>query len=376
MGRLYIVGSTGNRAPVPEDAEIVMAFPSVASRLKTDKPVEVLPYPLEKALKAIEAQAEEKKVAVVLSGDPLFYGWGAELKKHFPRATVIPWLSYVQVAFSLIGRPWDRAEVVSLHGRDLHSLLKALTKGKEYIFAYTDRRNSPEKIAQLLIEQEVPVEEFWVFEELATEKERYGCYSPEEAAKLSFRDPNCVIVKLPELEVPSPWEDHAYTTRKGLLTKARIRAIVSSIIPEGDVLWDVGAGSGAVSITLSRNYSLVFAVEPKHADLVRENRRRFAAWNVMTVEGEAPEALKDLPEPTNVFIGSGHRNLKDIAKEVLKRVKRRVVGTFVSPEGLKSALAMKEEYGGTLTQVSFCHYHQGPARATTPVWIWVWERST
>lgn len=115
-----------------------------------------LGLPKEKAFEDIErALSEHESVAVVLSGDPLFYGLGEEIKRRFPFAQILPSVSYMQLCFSKVGKSWDKARFSSVHGRRLDYLLFELSQAEELLFVYTDKNNTPSKIAKILLNQGV-----------------------------------------------------------------------------------------------------------------------------------------------------------------------------------------------------------------------------
>ncbi len=376
MARLYVVGALGRKVEIPDDADVVAAFPTVAEAIGVE--AEILPYPVDRALDRIEELLKRGRVAVVLSGDPLFYGYGEKIKERFPEAVIIPSVSYMQYAFSLMGRSWQDANFVSIHARPMEEVLTALRGEGRYLFVFTDKRNSPDRLAAFLLDRGIEVEAFWVFERLALEGETFSKLTLEQAKNRKFAYPNCVVIEKKRGSCADVWDDSSYLTRKGLLTKAPVRAIVSSLVGSGKVFWDVGAGTGSVSITLSANFDLLYAVEKDNVDLLKENIKHFAAWNVIPVEGEAPAALKDLPDPDAVFLGCGHRNFFDIVDAVWERLKEsgRVVATFVSTRGVEAGLRAKDVYGGRLFQIILCDYSEDMGRVRVPVWIWASQRST
>ncbi len=380
MKRLYVTGALGSRAIIPEDAEVVLAFPSVLAVLDTAKPKEELSLPIERALEVIASVAKERVAAVVLSGDPLFFGMGERIKKAFPEAVFIPSPSYMQAAFCKIGISWQNADFLSLHAREMDSLLYRLSDSGRFLFLYTDEKNSPSAVARYLLGKEVScVDRFWVFERLGLSDERWGSYALEEAAEKEFLHPNCVIIEKKH-GYPSVWSDVEYEVRRGLLTKSVVRGILWSMFPGGDVLWDLGAGSGAVGITMSLKYKQVFAVERDGEcfELLKRNREKFGRWNVIPVMEDAFDVLQHLPEPDGIFIGTGGSSFSELFELCASKIRRGgiVVATFVSGKGLAEALKVVERWSADLWQWGVCRGEMGLWGAKNPLWMLVWQRST
>jgi len=286
----------------------------------------VLAAPLPEALERI-AQARDRglRVVVLADGDPLYFGIGTRLLARFgPDALrFTPGVTAVAAACARLGLPWQDLPAVSMHGRDtsgpLLAVLAALVRAGR-VAVYTDPVNSPDALARLLIEQGLEEARLWVLEDLAAPEERVRRLGAPEAAGLSFSPLNLVIVEMdaasdapedapgrarPMLGRP----DDFYAKEHGLITKwpARACALAALRLQPDSILWDVGAGSGSISIEACAliTSGRVFAVErdPERCRLIRENIRRSGAWLVKTVAGEAPGAFADLPDPDRIFLG-------------------------------------------------------------------------
>jgi precorrin-6Y C5,15-methyltransferase (decarboxylating) len=273
--------------------------------------------PLDAVLDALdEARCQGLSVAVLADGDPLFFGLGVRLAQRFGPASLrfLPSPSAVQLAAARLGLPWAEAPVVSLHGRsDPAPLLAALSRAGRS-FVYTDAENSPAAIGRLLHDLCPEAFALTVFEDLNTPAERVRRLAPDQAAALSFSPLNLVLaeeVRPRALPLTLGLPDSAFAAERGLITKAPIRAagLAALALSPGHVLWDIGAGCGSVSVEAAAllTHGSVHALEqnPARLDLVRENLRRFGAWQVRPVLGQAPEALDALPDPDRVFLGGG-----------------------------------------------------------------------
>ncbi len=296
--------------------------------------------------------AAQRKTVVLASGDPLFYGIGRLLLEVFPREQLLflPHLSSVQLAFARIKETWDDACIVSLHGRPLQALAPALQRRESKIAVFTDAHNSPAAIGVCLRETGCaavyPVA--WVCENLGGPDERVTSWTPGELEQEIFSPLNIVILlhgqdaerpgrafrcpawergkKLPLLGIPE--EALRHRTRRGdLITRREIRLLSLCYLElhRGDVLWDVGAGSGSVSIEAARLHSdlKIFAIE-KDAEAwenLEANVRTFGALSVHPIAGTAPDAFGQLPDPDAVFVGGSGGKLEAILAAALGRLK-------------------------------------------------------
>jgi precorrin-6Y C5,15-methyltransferase (decarboxylating) len=316
----------------------------------------------------------------------MFFGIGRRMVKEFgtERVEIIPDLSSVQQAFSRINEPWDDAFFISLHGgpdiakrralpyevTDIPALLQRY--GKMGIL--TDRENNPGVIAKVLQsairlcpaftsasasagcnpQSEILM---YVCEHLGYPDEKIISGTIEELAGRSFADPNVVILKesgarsqKSELRLGLREEDIVH--ERGLITKDEVRAVTlhKLRLPGKGVFWDVGAGSGSVSLEAARLSPglRIFTIEkdPKRSGDIAENIQRFFTKNIELVNKAAPEALADLPAPDRVFIGGSGGSLGDIVKIVSSVMTSGIVVINAATlETLHEAMASLEAHG-------------------------------
>jgi len=294
--------------------------------------------PLEKAFSAIaRANSEGRRVVVLADGDPLYFGIGARLIEYFGGASLrfTPAVTAVAAACARLGIPWNDLPVATLHGRsDMTPLLGALTaKGRAAV--YTDAVNSPDILARRLLDLDIAEVTFHILENMGTPEEQARTLSIQEAAKLAFHPLNLVIVEtdpapdcVPALGQP----DDFYESDHGLVTKwpARACALAALRLRPDSVVWDVGAGSGSVSVEACAlaHRGRVFAVEQdsRRCGMIRANRKRARAWTLAVVEGEAPKIFDVLPDPDRIFLGGGLSGAQggetpDILAEACARLK-------------------------------------------------------
>jgi precorrin-6Y C5,15-methyltransferase (decarboxylating) len=245
--------------------------------------------------------------------------------------TFHPHLSAVQLAFNRIKVPWQDARVISAHGRSLDELIQALQQGAEKIAVLTDGTNTPSAIARLLLALDLPSNyQFWVCENLGGETERVQSWSIAEILSQAFAPLNVVVLlresnsvtqldlaTLPQLGL-SDQMFFSFSDRPGLITKREIRLLILGelALKPGQIIWDIGAGTGSVSIEIARLFptSQVYAIEKTAAGtaLIEQNCRRFQVENVISIHGTAPDILRNLPASDRIFIGGSGGNLSQI----------------------------------------------------------------
>lgn len=303
-------------------------------------------------------QTEQPCVVIVTSGDPLFFGLGRLLLNAFPaqQLTFHPHLSSVQLAFSRLKMPWQDAKFFSAHGRSLVELQQALQQGADKIAVLTDGVHSPPAIAHLLKSLDLPSRyRMWVCENLGGETERITEVQAEPPAGVA---PLNVVVLVREAE-PQPDSQTlpvlglpdrlfaSFPDRPGLMTKreVRVQVLAELALQPGQIVWDVGSGTGSVAIEIARlcPSSQVFAIEKTAigVQLIQQNCQRFQVTNVTVQPAQAPLGLEALPAPDRVFVGGSGGQLVEVLQ---------VCGERLAPDGrLVLALATLEHLTTTLT---------------------------
>ncbi len=334
----------------------------------------VLQGPLSTWFAPLRLALQQQSLVLLTSGDPLFFGLGRLLREvfEFDELMFFPHVSSVQLAFSRVKIPWQDAAVVSVHGRSLDPLLQALKRNHTPIAVLTDPQLTPAVIARVILNLRLPtVYRIWVCSRLGSPEEKVSCLFPPEACRQQFADPNIVILEqvasepelstLPILGLP----DHAFHTfadQPGLITKQEIRGLTLALLqlqPQG-VIWDVGAGTGSISIEIARllPQTQVYAIEKNAAgiELIRKNCQRFRVENVHLIAGEAPAVLRDLPHPYRILLGGGGKNIQEILEVAIQRLlpAGRIVGNFATMEACLSAQSFLKDRGWSvqLLQVS------------------------
>jgi precorrin-6Y C5,15-methyltransferase (decarboxylating) len=294
----------------------------------------------------------ERRAVVLASGDPLFFGIGRYLLRNLPEAELefVPNVSSVQYAFAKIKEPWDDAVFVSAHGRGLKGAVDRIV-ANDKAAVLTDEENTPKAIAAELIERGRDGYAAWLCENLGTSQERITATDVKGLLEIEAAPLNVLILikeyetggdeYVPTLGIP----DEEFASIKKLITKEEIRVVtLAKLKLRHDMcLWDLGAGSGSVSIEADHLLpnGRIFAVErnPQCIEFIKENLNKFNARHVTLVEGEAPECLETLPDPDRVFIGGSGGNLWKILEAVDLRLpaEGRVVINAVTLDTLTAA---------------------------------------
>jgi precorrin-6Y C5,15-methyltransferase (decarboxylating) len=402
-------------------------------------------------LSEIKTQFEDVlRIVLLASGDPMFYGIGRKVIEEFSDANVeiIPDLSCVQAAFSLIKKPWDDALLISLHGKgrdvahsdqrnenqskliarmdggndpnsnmrsesNIQSGLNArygkcelsdipvLLRSNHKIAILTDPKNNPARIAEAIHEayEDLPNNQvnMFVCEHIGYSDERAVSGTPVELMQIDFADPNVVIV----VRGDQPSDDHIHecgtqsglsrhaqenllnltTTdremqsqirhsilfglsedeiahERGLITKDEVRAVsIHKLeLPATGVLWDIGAGSGSISLEAaclsSRLNVIAIEKNPERIETIKKNRAKYGLENIEVKCGEAPDILRDMPDPDRVFIGGSSGNLTETIKYVKGNTRAGIIViNAVTLDTLNEAVNTMETLGFSVTVV-------------------------
>jgi precorrin-6Y C5,15-methyltransferase (decarboxylating) len=282
--------------------------------------------------------ADDGPAVVLASGDPGFFGIVRALRRAVEpgRLAVHPAPSSVAVAFARLGLPWDDALLVSAHARDPRPALHtAMRHGKVAILTGPDA--TPAWFAARLRGSGVTLS---VAERLGERDERVVTGTPEELATRTFAAPN-VLISIGPGGVSEPddpaWAlpEDAFDHRAGMITKREVRAVaLAHLGPRtGELIWDVGCGSGSVAVECARLGAAAIAIDedPDAVARTTRNARDFRV-PVRVVDGRAPDALADLPDPDAVFVGGGGADLEAIVDVAAARARRAVVVTLALVE--------------------------------------------
>lgn len=342
--RITVVGWSGGElakdaARAVEQADLVVGGRRLLDALAPARRSVAIDGDGSRALDAIAS--EPGRVCVLASGDPGFFGIGRMLADCFgpEQLEIHPAPSSVSLAFARAGLPWDDALVVSAHGRPLADAARRAASAAKVAVLVAPAAPA-EALARELLRLGAPHDRVIVGTRLGTADERVTETDLEGLAAGRW-DPMSVVLLLSSTDAVAPapslaWgrSDNDFAARAGMITKAEVRAVALgklALAPTG-VLWDVGAGSGSVAIEAARLAPglRVVAVERDAADAARIRSNALAHdASIEVVEGEAPGALADLPDPDRAFVGGGGLAVLDAVLDRL-RPDGRVVATYAA----------------------------------------------
>jgi precorrin-6B C5,15-methyltransferase / cobalt-precorrin-6B C5,C15-methyltransferase len=325
------------------------------------------PSPIESALDVIEAH-RGRSVCVLASGDPFFFGVGSMLMRRFEVGELIavPAPSAFALAAARLGWSQQDCALLTLHGRPLEAIIPHL-QPEACILALSWDDATPAKLAALLTARGMGRSRLTICEAMGGARERIRTTEAQNFALDKVTDLNTIALEvvaergariLPRMAgLPDEWFEH-----DGQITKREIRAMtLSSLAPRcGELLWDVGSGSGSVAIEwmLADPANRGVAIEVRHdrAERIGRNAESFGVPGLSVVAGEAPHAFGDLPRPDAIFIGGGASapGMIDGASGALKAGGRLVVNA-VTLETQAACVDWRARWGGELTQIAIAH---------------------
>ncbi len=327
---------------------------------------------LKSVIEQIEQAIQDKRRVVVLaSGDPLFYGIGSLLTRKLDKSlvSIIPHFSSVQLAFARMKENAHDAYVDSVHGRPMQGLVQRID-GKAKVALLTDNVHTPAAVARYLLSYGVDEYEAFVAERLGSAEERCRWFSLSELAEAECDPLSVLILRRKPGVKPPHWPlgipDDAFLQRKpdkGLITKREVRVVslAEMNLRADSIVWDIGTATGSVAIEAARIARLgqVYAVEKNAPDVENAiaNARHFRA-DITIVHARAPEGLDAFPDPDAVFIGGSGGELAELIALCARRLRDggRIVLNAATIETLHDAMQACRANGlavsVTLVQVS------------------------
>jgi len=332
-----------------------------------------------------------RQICVLASGDPFHYGIGAVLARKIDarEMNVVPAPSAFSLAAARLGWSLPRTVQLSVHGQTL-DLVRPHLQPRGHILLLTSDGEAPATLAKLLTESGFGASRLVVLEALGGPRERIRAATAASFALDEIGPLNVVAIEIAAapgarvLPRASGLADDLFE-HDGQITKREIRAVtLSSLAPHrGELLWDVGAGSGSVAIEwmLADPALRAIAVEPRadRAARISRNAAAFGVPGLDVVEGAAPEALSDLATPDAIFVGGGasEAGVLDVASRALRPGGRLVVNAVtLTTEAL--LLARHAALGGELIRIAIARGgmlgKKAAWRPAMPVTQWVWTK--
>ena len=387
----YLTGEAKKRL---EECDLIVGASRCVRQLENfHKPV-FEAYQPEKLADYLDAHPEAEVICGAMSGDTGFYSAAEKLGAVLERrgrytVEVIPGISSVGYFFAKIRRSWDHARLFSMHGQAANFASELKRSGSAFVLG--GGADFYEKICGQLIDLGMQETKLFAGENLTLKDERIFEVTPEGLK--DRKAPSLAVLYAEWNGVRRPlshgFSDEAFTRGNVPMTKMEVRTVsVAKLeLTENSVLYDVGAGTGSVSVECAglSDSVKVYSIEknPEAVELLHENCRKFALTNVEIISGTAPDALEALPAPTHVFIGGSSGKMEEVIALCLKKnPKARFVVNLITPESLAAVLEaaktlpVTEPELVTLTaarskKVGSSHLMMGQ----NPVWIVTFEGS-
>ncbi|MGQ9605066.1 MAG: precorrin-6y C5,15-methyltransferase (decarboxylating) subunit CbiE [Thermogutta sp.] len=341
IGEDGLAGLTEQARQLVTSADLLIGDPDCLAVVR-DIPVPKLET--SSSLQEIVAQIAahpEKKIVFLAEGDPLFYGVARYLWEKFgkDRFEVVPHVSSMQLAFARVKENWEDAYLANLADHPLEEVLSRI-RSADKVGLFTTEELPPNRVAEQLLTCGLDYFSAYVCEHLGAPNERVTAGELQDIAKHAYSPLN-VMILVRKPDVPDrplkQWGKRLFGNpdetflqskpKRGLLTPAEIRAIALAKLDVGSrsVVWDIGAGSGSLSIEAAQiaREGTVFAVEMDADDyaLLCENATRFDVANLKPILGRAPEAWTELPDPDCVFVGGSGRQVVDLCQAAFSRLR-------------------------------------------------------
>ncbi len=336
------------------EAELLIGAKRMTEAVQKPGQMVLHEYRSEKIVEYIKEHPKYRTVAIALSGDVGFYSGAKKLIDQLDgNVEVICGISSVVYFMSKIGLSWDDAKIVSAHGRNCN--LISLIRHNPKVFSILGTEDGVAVLASRLVYYGMGDVTLYVGENLSYENEKI--FHDKAANLTEYRgDALSVVTACNEKATPMSAvhgiSDGEFLRGKAPMTKEEVRTVSLSKLrlSEDSVCYDVGAGTGSVSVEMALRAWMgqVYAIEKKEdaLALLKENKKKFAVDNLAIIPGVAPEAMTELPAPTHAFIGGSSGNMQDIINLLLeKNPKVRIVINCITLETVTEAMNAIRDFG-------------------------------
>ena len=336
------------------EAELLIGAKRMTEAVQKPGQMVLHEYRSEKIVEYIREHPKYRTVAIALSGDVGFYSGAKKLIDQLDgNVEVICGISSVVYFMAKIGLSWDDAKIVSAHGRNCN--LISLIRHNPKVFSILGTEDGVAVLASRLVYYGMGDVTLYVGENLSYENEKI--FHDKAANLTEYRgDALSVVTACNEKATPMSAvhgiSDGEFLRGKAPMTKEEVRTVSLSKLrlSEDSVCYDVGAGTGSVSVEMALRAWMgqVYAIEKKEdaLALLKENKKKFAVDNLVIIPGVAPEAMTELPAPTHAFIGGSSGNMQDIINLLLeKNPKVRIVINCITLETVTEAMNAIRDFG-------------------------------
>jgi len=319
-----------------------------------DNTKQILQFYKSEDIKSAAENSAAKKFAVAVSGDPGFYSAAENIINAFSECedynvSVIPGVSSLNMFYARLKRPYSGAALMSAHGRaNAQALIVSLVRRNREVFCLAGA--NADKLGAALCDAGFEGLKVYTGENLGGREEKITTMSAAELSRTRLSSLTVLLIEnpAPDSRQLSGLPDESFIRGDGIaMTKSIIRAAVLSrlALKEDDVVYDIGAGTGSVSVELALAAwrGSVYSIEknPDAAGLIEKNKRRFHIGNIGIIRGGAPAALESLPPPDAAFIGGSGGELAEIIQTTRNKNPRvRIAAASVTVENTARLLEL------------------------------------
>lgn len=339
-----------------QNADVIIGAERMLSSVKMHCSNTFNAYISDEIINFIKSHEEYCNIVVALSGDVGFYSAAKKLidaiEKEGYELKLVCGISSVVYLCSKLKTSWEDVNLLSAHGRDANII--ASVKSHKKTFALLSGSDGVHSVCDSLIAAGLNDVILHIGENLSYSNELITSGQPADLKNQDFGKLCVVLITNEKADSTNPLgiEDENFIRGTAPMTKSEVRtlAITKLKLKQDSVIYDIGAGTGSVSIEMALAVpdGTVYAIEKENeaVDLIRQNKAKFGTSNLEIIHGTAPDAIRELPEPTHAFIGGSSGNLNDIMQTLLSKNKdMRIVITAVTLETVSEALSCMTNFG-------------------------------
>ena len=312
-------------------------------------------YRTEEIVSYIKEHKEHSKIGILLSGDTGFYSGAKKLKERLTEVCsdqikIYPGISSLSYLASKAGVSWEDAKILSLHGKDMNFVQTIHRHPKTFLLL--GGKNTGRYFYETLSEYGLGDVQVHIGRQMSYEEEKVLSGKLCEMKAEDFEGLCAVLVENPEYckDAGMHLQDDVFIRGKVPMTKLEVRStsVAELHLTEDAVVYDIGAGTGSVSVEIARagEQIKVYAIEknPEGVELIDQNRRKFRTDGIQIVSGLAPQAMGELEAPTHAFIGGSSGNLREIVQSLqAKNPSVRIVINAISLETVSEVMELVGE---------------------------------
>ncbi len=360
--KIYLVGiGMGNLETMTLKAEkviktcdIIIGAKRMVESLKSFNKKNFISYNYDEILNFIEEHNEYENIVIAYSGDTSFYSGSKKMLEKLKKYDVelICGISSPVYFASKINKSLDDTKLISMHGKEENIIYHILHNKK--VFSLLGGKDSIKTLCKALIFYQLDNVNLYIGQNLSYKEEKIFKGKPKDFINSEFEGLTVILIENENFSPEKAYiniKDEEFLRGEVPMTKEEIRSlsILKLELDKDSIVYDIGAGTGSVSIEMALNLEKgkVFSIEKnqKGIDLINENKKKFKADNIEVIKGVAPKVLDSLLKPTHAFIGGSSNKLKDIIKTLLdKNPEIKVVINAITLETLLDALNCIKEF--------------------------------